>query len=687
MPKTEALNRFIQDPAGSMLLKGPVGSGKSEYLLKRAVHLIETGVSPSSIWILCPSREVVLRYRDQPVFRESKAHSRITTFYGIALDAVNTFWPAIFESKGFANKGRPPRFLTYETAQYVLLRFVRPHYDRGDFRGLVLRPQQIASQLLDNMNKAAINRYPLDQALERLTLAWNGEAERLDLYRLASGIVNQYREYLLERNLLDISLTLDCFGTDILGEEEFIDRYTSKCQHLLVDNFEESVPLSTDFVQQTIGTSFSSRVVFDTNAGYRRFMGIDQLGAISVAEGLDKTIELDVPEPQEWQTVTFGKQLSASLGFGEAIIDREASTAVKGFVFERYRTEMIASVVAKISDLLKQGIRPDEIALVAPYVDGVLEFNLARRLDDAEVPFSIIRRYEKLKNDLFVRASLSIAQLVNPSWQVVLDFYSLREALGVFIPGIDTVRAELLARIALDSKSKILNSIDEFTAAQIDRIGSANVEAYENLREWIDEVKSRNLDSLEEFMRTLFGDQLNRHPERERMGNKIRTVIDSARKFSDVAAYMEIDKKELGKAYIEMIYEGVVASPNPEIDRNIQSANLLLFAPVYSFLLTDKVVKYQFWLDVGSMGWWEPIHQSLTNSHVLSRAWKVGEKWTDDKDIENRNNTLHRLITGLCRRCSDGIYLCASQEDSSESGDNRLMQLLQENLKESGWVK
>ncbi len=65
----------------------------------------------------------------------------------------------------------------------------------------------------------------------------------------------------------------------------------------------------------------------------------------------------------------------------------------------------------------------------------------------------------------------------------------------------------------------------------------------------------------------------------------------------------------------------------------------------------------QFWLDVGSTGWWERIDQPLTHPYVLSPRWPEGRLWTDADEYETQQEMLYRLTAGLLRRCSRRVYL------------------------------
>jgi len=87
----------------------------------------------------------------------------------------------------------------------------------------------------------------------------------------------------------------------------------------------------------------------------------------------------------------------------------------------------------------------------------------------------------------------------------------------------------------------------------------------------------------------------------------------------------------------------------------------VLLAPAYTFLMSNRPVDYQFWLNVGGSGWWERVYQPLTHPHVLSRHWSPTRQWTDVEEFAARQQALHRLVLGLLRRCRQGVYLGLSE--------------------------
>ncbi len=80
----------------------------------------------------------------------------------------------------------------------------------------------------------------------------------------------------------------------------------------------------------------------------------------------------------------------------------------------------------------------------------------------------------------------------------------------------------------------------------------------------------------------------------------------------------------------------------------------VLLAPAYTFLMANRPVDYQFWLDAGGSGWWERLYQPLTHPYVLSRAWPPGAAVDGRRRVPLRREGLQALVRGLLRRCRPG---------------------------------
>lgn len=113
-----------------------------------------------------------------------------------------------------------------------------------------------------------------------------------------------------------------------------------------------------------------------------------------------------------------------------------------------------------------------------------------------------------------------------------------------------------------------------------------------------------------------------------------------------------------------MVKQGVIAA---QYIRSWQAdpEDAVLLTPAYTFIIRNRPVDYQFWLDVGGRGWWERLYQPLTHPYVLSRHWPPPDReeptWTDSDEVRAREEALRRLALGLIRRCRHRVYLGFSE--------------------------
>ena len=142
----------------------------------------------------------------------------------------------------------------------------------------------------------------------------------------------------------------------------------------------------------------------------------------------------------------------------------------------------------------------------------------------------------------------------------------------------------------------------------------------------------------------------------------------------------------LGLEYVRMVERGVIAATYVQ-NWQLEPADAVLMAPAYTFMMINHPVEYQFWLDIGSNGWWERLYQPLTHPYVLRRDWPEGRVWGDEHEFAARQLALGRLILGLARRCRQCVYLGIA--DLGEQGYEQrgpMLQAVQRVLRSSSGV-
>ena len=257
-----------------IFLEGPAGAGKTSAAVARLQRLLAAGIPGRNILVIVPQRTLAGPFEAALAGPRSADGGDVTvlTFGGLAQRMVDLFWPLAGEVACFAAPDRPPTFLTLETAQYYMARLVRPLLDGGYFDTIKLEHNRIYSQILDNLNKAAVVGFPYTEMAERLKTSWIGDKSQLRVYDEAQDCAARFREYCLAHNLLDFSLQYEIFVRYLWRCPECRDYLLGRYTDLIVDNLEEDTAVAHDLLRAWLPVCRSALLVYDWDAGYRRFL-------------------------------------------------------------------------------------------------------------------------------------------------------------------------------------------------------------------------------------------------------------------------------------------------------------------------------------------------------------------------------------------------------------------------------
>jgi hypothetical protein len=662
-----------------VFLHGPAGAGKTTAAVQRLLHLLQAGLPASAILVLAPQRTLTAPYADalrshRP--RGATAAVPLLTAGGLAQRMVELYWPLVAEQAGFAQPDRAPTFLTLETAQYVMARLVRPLLEEGLFQSLTIDRNRLYSQIIDNLNKAAVVGFPHTEIGQRLQAAAMGEPAQANVFADAQRCASLFRQHCLAHNLLDFSLQVEVFWQHVWPLAECRRHLTATYHHLIYDNIEEDTPFAHDLVRDWLPAFDSALLIYDHDAGYRQFLGADPQSGLALSELCTEQIAFEdtfVPAPplqalgEQLGTVITHNTLPGNLAPDPALRD------VLAFEYQRYYPQMLDWVAGEVANLVHQaGVPPREIAVLAPFLSDALRFSLMNRLERLSVPVRSHRPSRALREEPATDCLLTLAALAHPQWGIHPTKYDFAYTLMQAIAGMDLVRAQLLAEIVFRSKDSApaLTSFDQINPDMHERITYVLGGRYEGLRIWLADAVQRSDDRLDHFLARLFGEVLSQpgygfHANYD-AAEVAANLVESVQNFRWVAEASLAalgPSGQLGREYLEMVRAGVIAA---QYVRSWKLAaaerdNAVLLAPAHTFLMGNRPVSYQFWLDVGSRGWFERLLQPLTHPYVLSRQWQAGQTWTDSEEFAASEERMRRLAVGLIRRCRQGIYLGLSE--------------------------
>ncbi|MFZ5909555.1 MAG: hypothetical protein ACOYYU_06025 [Chloroflexota bacterium] len=653
-------------------LSGPAGAGKTTVGVERMRFLLDNGMRADSILVLTPQRTLQEPYLASFHGPGTAPGSEVTfaTLGGLARRMAELFWPLAAEAAGFARPDQPPTFLTLETAQYYMAHLVRPLLDEGYFESVTIDRNRLYSQIIDNLNKAAAIGFPHTEIGARLDSAWFGDPAQRRVYADAQECANRFRAYCLEYNLLDFSLQLEVFW-QVLWPEGFVREYlTGAHRHLIYDNVEEDVPRAHDLLRDWLAEFDSALLIYDEGGGYRRFLGADVETGWALRDLCDEAMTLDGSFVISRQIAGLEKSLCHAIApsrYPGPLLPVEESALA--FIQRRYYPDLLDAVANEAHSLVaEQEIPPDEIVIVAPYLSDALRFSLTQRLEARGVPWRSHRPSRSLRDEPASQALLTLAALAHPAWDVRPPRFDVAYALLQSIQGMDLVRAQLLAEIVYRQRDFWLAPFEGIKADIQERITFLFGSRYSLLREWLLAYRESEWLPLDHFLRKLFGEVLSQpgfgfHSNFDSV-RVAASLVESVKKFRQALEpslrSSEAPFPDLGREYLAMLQDGVIAAQYLE-GWQAEANEAVLVAPAYTFLMMNRPVTVQFWLDAGSSGWHERLSQPLTHPYVLSREWEAGRMWSDADEVEQGRETLARLVSGLLRRCEGRIYLGLSE--------------------------
>ncbi|MEZ4659282.1 MAG: hypothetical protein R2911_17095 [Caldilineaceae bacterium] len=742
----------IESPA-KLYLTGPFGADKTTLAIQRIQWLLrQERTRGDQILVLAPQRTLAQPYYDALRGPGSPPGPpvHITTLAGLARNALTLYWPLLASAAEFSDPTREPTFLNLETSQYHMAHFVDRAIAQADFDGIRIERSRVISQVLDNLNKTALNGFNIDEAYERLELAVPGGEQRtarLNALRAARRISHEFRQLCLDETLIDFSLQIELFNRHVLTNEWSRTHLFRTHRHLIFDNSEEDTVTAHNLAQLWIPQADSALVIVDANAGYRVFLGADPLGAHELAAVCDARVDLteshvmspelvqltglvrraiggeqplhapsppvedddiipfdddiipfdDEAIPSETEAPPFddaalGDTLpsaadqpaptvpSPSEGQEEGQIDVAdlTDTFIVPQTIFRFYPQMIDWTAAQVRRLVQEeGVAPDQIAILAPFISDALRFSLQTRLEEVGIASTTHRPSRALQDEPAARALLTLAALAHPDWGIRPAPSDVTMTLVQTVNGLDPVRAHLLSRVVFPPRgARIdLGRFGELIGDMQQRITFTTGEHYDRLRDWMYDYRaSAHLVPLDQFFAQLFGEVLSQegfgfHDDYDaaRVANQL---VESARNFrwaleeGKVHERQKVTTVELGREYLRLVESGALGALYAPGWREVENAVFL--APAYTFLMRNRAVDVQFWLDIGAGGWWERLYQPLTHPYVLSSRWPANLPWSDADETRTRQETMRRLLLGLIHRTRQRIYLGMS--DYSESG-------------------
>ncbi|MEP6988477.1 MAG: UvrD-helicase domain-containing protein, partial [Chloroflexota bacterium] len=519
----------------TVFLEGVAGTGKTTAAIERVKQLLRDGVDADSILILVPQATLAAPYKEalRRARLENGADVRTATLGSLAYQVIDLFWPIVASEVGVSHPEDRPHFLSLELVQYYMTRFIEPEIARKDyFNSIHASKNRLYTQIVDNLNKAALVGFPYRTIGERLKSAWTGDSAQAYVYDDAQACANLFREMCRRHNLLDFSLQMEIFAKNLWTLPQPRKYLTDQYRHLIVDNIEEESPIMHGIIADWLEDCDSALVIYDSEGGYRRFLGADSINAYTLKDSCEVKITLDKPRVMSPEIEAFQLELARSISRPDAEkAEIDARDAI-AYADNRYLPQMIDWTVDNIASLIHdQGVSPKEIVILSAFLPDALRFALQTRLTERGIPSRTHRPSRALHEEPAVRTLITLAKLAHPTWENPPEKYDMAFALTSSIDELDLVRARLLTDILF--RDGQLQPFERITDPKVQaRITFDLGVRYERLRKWIETYQQGEQLPLDAFFSKLFGEVLSQpnfgfHQQYDAV-NAAANLIDSA---------------------------------------------------------------------------------------------------------------------------------------------------------------
>ena len=598
-----------------MLLNFIKADIRQKTLVDKYLKLISEGIKPSEILVLVQNSTQKNKFIDDVLSKiEILAMEKmnIHSFFSLVYNTLNDNWCFIENSIPSDKTYILPNLVGLEVSNFILKDILKTI----DVKGYNSK-KSLLHQILRRYSLIILNNLSDSDVKERSIILKESFAEDAEII-----IKKLLLKTLKGRSLDYLRQTL------IFNHVYQHTDYFKNIKYLLVDDADEITPVCFDFINYLKPQLKDWVICLDV-------LGSSRCGYLSA----DTSIEYKLKK-------LFGEDIKNDNEIfpdGEAIFsnvleNKHEKIKKISLTSLSKRAEILDAAVSKIKNLFSENVPANEISIITPLQDDMLNFTLSEKLG-RECNLVFLSGSEKLISNPLVRASINILKLM----------------LGIQLTDIDlrSVISDYIG-IPLKYSDKIIEGYKTSEKLPDIEIEFYN-DKYQTFLKAFDDIKSKNeklsLKVYEMFQRVIdYAD--------ENKINKFNFFIKELRDFENV-----FGEKTVLERVEDIInhFENSIISENPNTTLQINENDLVIATP--QKIIDNKIsTKYQIWLDVSHSDWVKNDTGPLYNAWVMQADW-VKEEYTVEDDIFLSRQKTARILRKLLLLASNNVWAYSSLFD------------------------
>ena len=614
---------------GCMLLQGAISSEKTSMLVEKYAELLNSGVDSSKILVIVQNSNKKSQFINAVLDKltvDSVEKLQIYSFFGLVYNTISDNWAYIENSIKVGETSILPNLVGLEVSQFIM----RDILSEVKFEGYNSR-KSLLHQLFRRYSLIVQNNLT-DEDVDR----------RSEI--LKESFAPDAKKVLAEFRLR----TLEARGLDYLRQSLIFNHiykntdYFSNIEYIFVDDGDEITPICFDFIKYLKPQLKDVFIAYDKDGGSR-------LGYLSAKKGAIFDFETIFNETtSHLSPLTSHLKADAQIIFNNVI--EEKYDKLKNFSLLSYskRAQMLDNALLEIKSMIKKGIKPSEISIITPVVDDMLKFSLKENLKMNWVNLLFLSGSEKLVQNPFVLASLTMLKLCDADLRKNLSEFEIRAILSNFL------------HIPLKYCKEILENFEQ-TKTFIDyefQLGEYS-EKYQKFLKLLENL-GKNENKLSEQVYEIYEGLVDFRGYSPNELNKFNFFIKQLEDFENVFSEEIMQAK---KSDIILQIENSIIAENPYSTLEIQDNDLIVATP--QKIIDNQIqTKYQFWLDISSDEWIKSDTGPLYNAWVFQAGWDKPE-YTLKDNIELGKQKTARILRKLALCAKDQVYAYTSLFDGS----------------------
>lgn len=666
-----------------ILVKGNSASGKTTLAISKYRNMIENeNIKSTNILCLFMNKYQNITWTKDMSFN-NVSEIRKSSYYGFIRKELSLYWPYVVEKCDEIKINLlKPEFASFDATNYAMKALVE-HFrtSKGYFSDITSTSSKIASDLISNINNAALSLVPFNEIGTRLYNSLEVKDFLVkETYNQLDEVTQYYISKLLGNSVVDYGLCFYLYNNYLLRDARYCS--INNIKYLIVDDIDEASPAELELIFKVINNVDKAYLFYNPKGGFCSYYGAD-------ANYLNEKLNI------EYYELTLDDHFCCNddfINFSHVIDNRAHSPYKEEKIsgdLEAYidmtsqlRSEMVQKTLLKVEELLMQGFKPRDIAVICPFNDFIIAYELHKKAKILGISImETSKKYRFIDNE-YLQPLIVLAVLCNDYKSIRLTGEDYKNFFS-FMLQLDPIRSSLLSSLVVDSELSELNNEVK------NRVGVTYVEKYIKLKNWIEKYKIQFPEHkvpLAEFFRKAFLEVLIMLPKVKEHIEDYINLYESCENFVNTLNKLEFKGRSSGERFIEFILrEGSEFYSLNEIQEMLLQDNSVVLTSPYTYLTSNLNSKVQIWTDISSNMWCSRNIKELSNSYVLRSNWDINDIYTYEKENNNIYGILTSVVHGLLRKCRSELYIYGSEYSlNGYQQESNFSDILVEILSEEG---